>query len=209
MNSFKWTFGQANQIGSLPHKSGRERDYNTHAHTHTHTHICQSIDSGFRTGLFKSTHSGSLPLHTAMDVYLCDIQWGFAWVQALTPLHGCNTVFPRYQRKHFNSFGTVFTVSNAHIWHTYDTHMTHIWELCRLPCRLNLTVLKHDADDMYVSSQGDCEDHATLLCSLLLGFGLDAYVCVGTKAKNTPHVWVMTCGTDGSVTFWESLTANR
>nr|KAG5695562.1 hypothetical protein BaRGS_033984 [Batillaria attramentaria] len=24
----------------------------------------------------------------------------------------------------------------------------------------------------------DCEDHATLLCSLLLGFGLDAYVCV-------------------------------
>lgn len=57
--------------------------------------------------------------------------------------------------------------------------------------------------------KGDCEDHATLLCSLLLGFGLDAYVCVGTKAKNTPHTWVMTCGTDGSVTFWESQTAHR
>ncbi|KTF95401.1 hypothetical protein cypCar_00022039 [Cyprinus carpio] len=28
------------------------------------------------------------------------------------------------------------------------------------------------------------EEPATLLCSLLLGFGLDAYVCVGTKAKN-------------------------
>lgn len=28
--------------------------------------------------------------------------------------------------------------------------------------------------------RGDCEDHAILLCSLLLGFGLDAYVCVGT-----------------------------
>ncbi|XP_041963440.1 centrosomal protein of 76 kDa [Alosa sapidissima] len=58
-------------------------------------------------------------------------------------------------------------------------------------------------------NKGDCEDHATLLCSLLLGFGLDAYVCVGTKARNNPHVWVMTCGTDGTVTFWESLTGNR
>uniref|UniRef100_A0A8B9JNU6 Centrosomal protein of 76 kDa n=1 Tax=Astyanax mexicanus TaxID=7994 RepID=A0A8B9JNU6_ASTMX len=58
-------------------------------------------------------------------------------------------------------------------------------------------------------NKGDCEDHATLLCSLLLGFGLDAYVCVGTKSKNTPHTWVMTCGTDGTVTFWESLTAHR
>lgn len=57
--------------------------------------------------------------------------------------------------------------------------------------------------------QGDCEDHATLLCSLLLGFGLDAYVCVGTKAKGTPHCWVLTRGTDGTITFWESLTAHR
>jgi hypothetical protein len=24
----------------------------------------------------------------------------------------------------------------------------------------------------------DCENHAVLLCSLLLGFGLDAYVCM-------------------------------
>lgn len=57
--------------------------------------------------------------------------------------------------------------------------------------------------------QGDCEDHATLLCSLMLGFGLDAYVCVGTKAKGTPHCWVLTRGTDGTITFWESLTAHR
>lgn len=57
--------------------------------------------------------------------------------------------------------------------------------------------------------KGDCEDHATLLCSLLLGFGLDAYVCVGTKTKGVPHTWVLTRGTDGSVTFWESLTAHR
>ncbi|XP_076016712.1 centrosomal protein of 76 kDa [Genypterus blacodes] len=57
--------------------------------------------------------------------------------------------------------------------------------------------------------KGDCEDHATLLCSLLLGFGLDAYVCVGTKVKGGAHTWVLTRGTDGSITFWESLTAHR
>ena len=28
-----------------------------------------------------------------------------------------------------------------------------------------------------------CEDHAVLLCGLLLGFGLDAYVCIGSKIK--------------------------
>lgn len=43
----------------------------------------------------------------------------------------------------------------------------------------------------------------------MLGFGLDAYVCVGTKAKGTPHCWVLTRGTDGTITFWESLTAHR
>ncbi|XP_069778555.1 centrosomal protein of 76 kDa isoform X2 [Narcine bancroftii] len=57
--------------------------------------------------------------------------------------------------------------------------------------------------------KGDCEDHATLLCNLLLGFGLDAYVCVGTKARRVPHTWVMTCGTNGDVVFWESLTGHR
>nr|XP_014426171.1 centrosomal protein of 76 kDa isoform X2 [Pelodiscus sinensis] len=58
-------------------------------------------------------------------------------------------------------------------------------------------------------NKGDCEDHATLLCSLLLGYGLEAFVCVGTKAKGVPHTWVMTCGTDGTITFWESLTGHR
>ncbi|MEE6464551.1 hypothetical protein FKM82_006291 [Ascaphus truei] len=58
-------------------------------------------------------------------------------------------------------------------------------------------------------NKGDCEDHANLLCSLLLGFGLDTYVCVGTKGKSVAHTWVMTCGTDGAITFWESLTGHR
>ncbi|GFN79292.1 centrosomal protein of 76 kda [Plakobranchus ocellatus] len=59
-------------------------------------------------------------------------------------------------------------------------------------------------------NKGDCEDHAILLCSLLLGFGLDAYVCVGTKIKGSVHVWVMTVAADGKlITFWESLNGHR
>ncbi|XP_072267577.1 centrosomal protein of 76 kDa [Pyxicephalus adspersus] len=58
-------------------------------------------------------------------------------------------------------------------------------------------------------NKGDCEDHCNLLCSLLLGFGLEAYVCVGTKGKGVAHTWVMTCSTDGAITFWESLTGQR
>lgn len=34
-------------------------------------------------------------------------------------------------------------------------------------------------------------------------------MCVGTKAKGVPHTWVMTCGSDGTITFWESLTGHR
>ncbi|RUS90786.1 hypothetical protein EGW08_001405 [Elysia chlorotica] len=59
-------------------------------------------------------------------------------------------------------------------------------------------------------NRGDCEDHAVLLCSLLLGFGLDAYICVGTKVKGSVHVWVMTVSADGRlITFWESLNGHR
>ncbi len=61
-----------------------------------------------------------------------------------------------------------------------------------------------------VTRRGDAEEHANLLCSLLLGFGLDAYVCLGTDGRGA-HVWVMTRagpGDDG-VTFWEPLTGLR
>lgn len=58
-------------------------------------------------------------------------------------------------------------------------------------------------------NRGDCEDHSVLLCNLLLGFGLNAYVCVGTKVKGAAHTWVATIGPDGLVTFWESLTGHR
>jgi len=65
-----------------------------------------------------------------------------------------------------------------------------------------------DQSEFFLNSK-DGEDHAVLLCSLLLGFGLNAYVCVGTKAKGAAHTWVMTISPEGEVTFWESLTAHR
>ena len=55
---------------------------------------------------------------------------------------------------------------------------------------------------------GETEEHALLLCSLLLGFGLDAYVCLGADARG-PHVWVLTRDGSGGLTFWESLSGQQ
>lgn len=60
---------------------------------------------------------------------------------------------------------------------------------------------------------GDSEDHAVLLCNLLLGFGLDAYVVVGTNSEGS-HAWVMTRQPPNAqgkqhVDFWESLTGTK
>ena len=67
---------------------------------------------------------------------------------------------------------------------------------------------------------GDVWEHACLLCSLLLGFGLHAYVAVGTiadgRGSEQEHAWVITCtggradpagGAELRVTAWESLSA--
>eukprot|EP00670_Eutreptiella_braarudii_P026734 CAMPEP_0174385492 /NCGR_PEP_ID=MMETSP0811_2-20130205/126635_1 /TAXON_ID=73025 ORGANISM="Eutreptiella gymnastica-like, Strain CCMP1594" /NCGR_SAMPLE_ID=MMETSP0811_2 /ASSEMBLY_ACC=CAM_ASM_000667 /LENGTH=621 /DNA_ID=CAMNT_0015539827 /DNA_START=97 /DNA_END=1959 /DNA_ORIENTATION=- len=50
-------------------------------------------------------------------------------------------------------------------------------------------------------------NHSILLCNLLLGFGLEAYVVIG-REDSGPHMWVMT-RTDKEVIFWESLTGSR
>jgi centrosomal protein CEP76 len=64
---------------------------------------------------------------------------------------------------------------------------------------------------------GDSEDHAVLLCNLLIGFGLDAYVVVGTNGEGS-HAWVlqrqMLASPSGvkpkpKVIFWESLTGQK
>lgn len=85
-----------------------------------------------------------------------------------------------------------------------------------IPYEKNTTVGFDDAIEIWTSihaflarKKGDHENHSILLCSLLLGFGLDAYVCIGTKGNGTPHSWVLTNTPDGENVFWESLTGNR
>ena len=58
-------------------------------------------------------------------------------------------------------------------------------------------------------NKGDVADHANLLCSLFIGFGLNAYVCCGTKSKQQPHAWVVVIGANNVVTFYESLTGHK
>ena len=55
----------------------------------------------------------------------------------------------------------------------------------------------------------DCEDHALLICSLPLRFGLNAYICIGYMTGGLAHTWVMIIAPDSFITFWESLTAER
>jgi centrosomal protein CEP76 len=42
-----------------------------------------------------------------------------------------------------------------------------------------------------------------------MGFGLDAYMCLGTKDTGQAHAWVMTRHHGGKIVFWESLTGQR
>ena len=79
----------------------------------------------------------------------------------------------------------------------------------------------HSFHSIVSRGKGDVEDHAILLCSLLLAYGLDAYVCIGeAKEKNCSspklHTWVMTRTSTNksstkvfSVEFWESLTGQK
>lgn len=88
-----------------------------------------------------------------------------------------------------------------------------------------------------LAARGGCiEDLANLLCSLLLGFGLDAWVCLGTSIAadgvEESHAWVATIseraapehagapdsrdkadasgsGSSSDVVFWEPLTGER
>ena len=71
-----------------------------------------------------------------------------------------------------------------------------------------------DLHTVLVSRKGDVEEHAVLLCSLLLGFRLDAYCALGTTVSGEAHMWVLTLerhdpALPPSVTFWEPLTGSR
>ena len=50
---------------------------------------------------------------------------------------------------------------------------------------------------LFASKKGDIQDHCVVLCNLLLGFHLDAYVTMGTDDKNNSHIWVTTIDSNG------------
>ncbi|KAJ1547515.1 Centrosomal protein of 76 kDa [Nowakowskiella sp. JEL0078] len=61
-----------------------------------------------------------------------------------------------------------------------------------------------------LSFRGDFADHAVLLCCLLLGFSLSAYVTCGTRSSdNTAHIWVTTINNENEVWFWDSCSGLR
>lgn len=71
--------------------------------------------------------------------------------------------------------------------------------------------LWHETHSVLARRAGDAHDKAALLCSLLLGFGLDAYVCVGTNAAG-PALWCVTVGsqeTGSDVVFWDLCSGSR
>lgn len=67
---------------------------------------------------------------------------------------------------------------------------------------------------------GDFEDHCLLLCSLLLGFGMEAYMVIGSSSDGA-HGWVLTrqkkqpkqnkrsSVVEYEYHFWESLTGHK
>lgn len=68
----------------------------------------------------------------------------------------------------------------------------------------------HSMQSFLARGCGDSEDHSVLLCNLLLGFGLEAYICIGTNSEGS-HAWVITrmiseASGKVKVQFWESLT---
>lgn len=59
---------------------------------------------------------------------------------------------------------------------------------------------------------GDIEDHALLLCSLLLGWNMHAYVALGTMqaaSHQKPYCWVITLDAAHVPTHWEPVTGQQ
>mmetsp|Transcript_42594 Transcript_42594/g.95844 ORF Transcript_42594/g.95844 Transcript_42594/m.95844 type:complete len:673 (-) Transcript_42594:1-2019(-) len=73
--------------------------------------------------------------------------------------------------------------------------------------------LWHSFPVIFAKRTASVEEHALLLCSFLLGFCLDAYVCLGVSADGFSHAWVITRDAlphgGHQVTFWESLTGEH
>ncbi|CAM9681247.1 unnamed protein product [Ascophyllum nodosum] len=110
----------------------------------------------------------------------------------------------------------------------------------RRPCVGEQHVQSWNSPHSFLAAgRGDASDHVLLLCSLLLGFGLDAFVCIGRvhsaeetegeetylkgrdleaggnktrQGEETEHIWVCTFSgprSNKKAFFWETLTGQR
>ena len=67
---------------------------------------------------------------------------------------------------------------------------------------------------MWAKGRCTAEERALLLCSLLLGYSLDAWCCLGTDDKGQAHAWVVVrdrgdASYPSQVTFWDPQTGSR
>ena len=56
-----------------------------------------------------------------------------------------------------------------------------------------------DMHTVLSSRKGDVEEHALLLCSLLLGFRFNCFCAIGSTQSGDPHMWVVSVETDATV----------
>lgn len=72
----------------------------------------------------------------------------------------------------------------------------------------------HTLPALWARGQGTIEEKALLLCSLLLGFSLDAWCCLGTDVGGQPHAWVVVrdrgdTSRPADVVCWDVRTSTR
>eukprot|EP00927_Polykrikos_kofoidii_P060912 TRINITY_DN55811_c0_g1_i1.p1 TRINITY_DN55811_c0_g1~~TRINITY_DN55811_c0_g1_i1.p1 ORF type:complete len:663 (+),score=82.83 TRINITY_DN55811_c0_g1_i1:100-2088(+) len=72
----------------------------------------------------------------------------------------------------------------------------------------------HTFPALWARGRGTVEERSLLLCSLLLGYSLDAWCCLGTDSRGQPHAWVIVRDkSDDSkpsdVVCWDVLLALR
>ncbi|CAJ1415810.1 unnamed protein product [Effrenium voratum] len=72
----------------------------------------------------------------------------------------------------------------------------------------------HTFPTLWARGSATCEERALLLCSLLLGYSLDAWCCLGTDERNQAHAWVLVRdkgdkSMPAQVTLWDPRTAAK
>ena len=70
----------------------------------------------------------------------------------------------------------------------------------------NMKTLENSLLAILAAKKGDAVGLNVLLCSFLLGFGLNAYVAVGIKQAK-PWAWVVTI--DDEIVFWDAASGER